>query len=45
MTPAGHDAMAGANSKVVLTGSAATGFGSAGATARLQALLISVAHP
>ena len=45
MTPADYDALVSANFKVVLTGTPATGFGSAAATARLQAVLTFVAYP
>jgi hypothetical protein len=45
MTPADYDALVGANFQVVLTGTPAAGFGSATATARLQAVLTFVAYP
>jgi hypothetical protein len=45
MTPADYDALVGGNFKVVLTGTPAAGFGSATATARLQAVLTFVAYP
>ena len=45
MTPADFDALVGGNFQVVLTGTPATGFGSAAATARLQAVLTFVAYP
>jgi hypothetical protein len=45
MTPADYAALVGGNFKVVLIGTPAAGFGSATATARLQAALTFVAYP
>ncbi len=45
MTPADFQDLVGANFRVVLTGTPATGFGSAGATARMEAVLTFVAYP
>ena len=45
MTPADFQDLVGANFRVVLTGTPATGFASAGATARLEAMLTFVAYP
>jgi hypothetical protein len=45
MIPADYAALVGGNFKVVLIGTPAAGFGSAAATARLQAVLNFVAYP
>ena len=45
MTPADFQDLVGANFRVVLTGTPATGFASAGATARLESILTFVAYP